>query len=97
MRGFPVGYCTTSTVDPVKGLFYVGKSIDEIAGWEPEKVIYLLYYGKEGSADQIRQFSQELDQRSKCSPELIRQINSLPKQGHPMKLFLRSFVDAGGV
>ena len=50
MRGYPVGYCTTSTVDPVKGLFYVGKPLSEMASWEPEQVIYLLYTGKEGNS-----------------------------------------------
>ncbi len=35
LRGFPVGYCTTSTVHPEKGLFYVGHPIAELASWEP--------------------------------------------------------------
>lgn len=49
MRGFPVGYCTTSYVDPQKGLFYIDEPIPELAYWDPIQVIYLLYYGKEGS------------------------------------------------
>ena len=50
MRGFPVGYCTTSTVDPQKGLFYAGKPIPEVAAWRPENVIYLLMSGKAGAS-----------------------------------------------
>ena len=42
MRGYPVGYCQTSTVDPVKGLFYSGIPIPQLIDWTPEKVIFLL-------------------------------------------------------
>jgi len=45
-----VGYCTTSYVDPGRGLFYVGKAIQDLAFCEPEEVMYLLYHGKEGSS-----------------------------------------------
>ena len=48
LRGFPVGYCTTSTVDPQKGLFYGTYPVSEVDEWEPEKVIFLLYAGHEG-------------------------------------------------
>ena len=67
MRGYPVGYCTTSYVDPIKGLFYRGRPISELYKWEPERVIYLLHHGKEGSAQDISQFSQELKKRAHCS------------------------------
>lgn len=87
LRGYPVGYCTTSYVDPMKGLFYRGRPIIELAKWDPERVIYLLYYGKEGSAQDILSFSQELKKRSYCSQAVVRHIENLPKQGHPMKLF----------
>lgn len=87
MRGYPVGYCTTSSVDPVKGLFYVGRPVSELSHWEPEQVIYLLYYGKEGTNQEVDQFKLELCARSNCSPQLISQIKLLPRIGHPMKLF----------
>lgn len=95
MRGYPVGYCTTSTVDPNKGLFYIGRSIEELAGWEPEKVIFLLYYGKEGSDKEVAEFSQDLAKRSKCSPDVIKHIKQLPRKGHPMKLFCSALLIAG--
>jgi len=88
MRGFPVGYCTTSSVDPQKGLFYVGRSVQEMANWDPVNVIYLLFYGKPGSSEEVAQFFADLKERSKCSPELLRHIRLLPKQGHPMQLFV---------
>lgn len=95
MRGYPVGYCTTSTVDPQKGLFYVGKPVSELARWEPEQVIYLLYHGKEGSVEDVKRFSAELQKRSHCSPEVVKHIRLLPKKGHPMDLFICALVICG--
>lgn len=95
MRGYPVGYCTTSTVDPVKGLFYMGRPVNELAYWEPEQVIYLLCQGKEGESKEVAEFTENLRKRSFCSPELIKQIRQLPRQGHPMKLFSTALLLAG--
>lgn len=95
LRGFPVGYCVTSTVDPIKGLFYAGESLVGLAHLEPEQVIYLLYYGKRGSPDQIRIFSDDLKKRSKCKSEMVRHIQMLPRQGHPMDLFCSALLICG--
>lgn len=95
MRGFPVGYCTTSSVDPQKGLYYVGKPVSSLASWEPEQVIYLLYYGKEGSQGDVSKFSEELKKRSVCSQKLIDRIRTLPKEAHPMQLFICALMLAG--
>ncbi|MCB1066894.1 MAG: citrate (Si)-synthase [Simkania sp.] len=95
MRGYPVGYCTTSYVDPIKGLFYRGRPISELYKWEPERVIYLLHNGKEGSAQDITQFSQELKKRAHCSQAVAKHIESLPRQGHPMKLFCSALLILG--
>lgn len=95
LRGIPVGYCTTSAVDPVKGLFYIGQPVDQLASWDPEKVIYLLYYGKEGTPEEYKIFAAELTSKSRCSPELIKQIKLLPRNGHPMKLFCTALLLAG--
>lgn len=95
MRGYPVGYCTTSYVDPIKGLFYRGRPISELYKWEPERVIYLLYYGQEGSAQDITYFSQELKKKAHCSQAVIKHIERLPQQGHPMKLFASALLILG--
>ena len=87
LRGYPVGYCTTSTVDPTAGLFYVGRPVSEIDHWDPIQVIYLLYYGQEGSVEQIKTFSEDLNQRAHCSKDLIKHIEQLPRNAHPMKMF----------
>ncbi|HRD55635.1 MAG TPA: citrate (Si)-synthase [Parachlamydiaceae bacterium] len=95
LRGYPVGYCTTSTVDPVKGLFYAGLPVDELGHKEPEEVIYLLYYGKNGSKEEVLAFSKELQKRSRCKKETIQHIQKLPREGHPMKLFCAALLIAG--
>src|SRR5271170_4323236 len=95
MRGFPVGYCTTSFVDPQKGLFYIDKSVSALSSWDPIQVIYLLYFGKEGSAQEIEKFSKDLHQRSRCHREVVQAVQKLPRQGHPMKLFCASLLMLG--
>src|SRR5438094_425409 len=87
MRGFPVGYCTTSFVDPQKGLFYLQTPIADLAYRDPLEVIHLLYTGKEGSPQELELFKRELHKRSACKKEVIAAVQRLPKEGHPMKLF----------
>jgi citrate synthase len=87
LRGFPVGYCTTSHVDAYKGLFYVDRPLSALAQKEPQEVIYLLYHGREGSAAEVAAFFSDLQARAVCAPEVIKHIALLPRKGHPMKLF----------
>jgi citrate synthase len=95
LRGVPVGYCPTSFVDPIKGLFYRGKAVSELTDHSPEQVIYLLYHGKEGSSKEIKEFSQLLHDRGHLSQAVIRHIQALPRQGHPMKLFCEALLILG--
>ena len=87
LRNIPVGYCPTSYVDPNKGLFYVGKPVHELAYLEPQQVIYLLYFGKEGTPQEVAAFYDDLSSRAACLPEVIESIYKLPREGHPMDLF----------
>jgi citrate synthase len=95
LRGFPVGYCSTSYVDPIKGLFYRGKPVEELAKHTPEYVIHLLYTGQEGSTKQVKDFSESLHHRGHCSQAVIRHVQALPRQGHPMKLLAESLLILG--
>lgn len=95
LRGVPVGYCTTSTVHPEKGLFYVEHPIADLSGWEPEAVIYLLYYGKEGTKGELETFRKELEKRAPCSPVALEAITKLPRNGHPMALFSAAILILG--
>lgn len=85
LRGIPVGYCTTSTVNPTEGLHYIGQPVSQLADSDPEDVIYLLFYGKKGSDEERQAFRRELQERAQCSPKLLQQIQFLPREGHPMK------------
>lgn len=86
MRGFPVGYCTTSYVDAQKGLFYATRPIHELAYWEPIAVIYLLYHGKEGTSHEVEQFDKELKKRARVSKKILAAVHALPREGHSMQL-----------
>ena len=79
MRGFPVGYCPTSTVDPQKGLFYMGHPVAELAGWRPEEVIYLLMHGKAGSSFEVKAYFSKLAPHSSLKKETVQAILKLPK------------------
>ncbi|NGX53656.1 MAG: Citrate synthase [Chlamydiae bacterium] len=87
LRGVPVGYCVTSKVDPEKGLTYVDHPIVEMATWMPERVIFLLYHGREGEVDEVKFLAQQLEMRAHLRPEVVKQIEQLPKKGDPMDLF----------
>ena len=87
LRGYPVGYCTTSFVDPQKGLFYIGQPIKDLSTKEPIEVIYLLYHGAEGTNFQIEAFNKEIKKRSFLEESYLKYIYALPKKGHPMDLF----------
>lgn len=95
LRGIPVGYCTTSTVDPEKGLFYAGHPVSEVDTWEPERVIFLLYYGYDGKPNEVEAFKQELKGRAAVAQATLRHIESLPRQGHPMALFSATLLIEG--
>lgn len=87
MRGYPVGYCTTSKVDPYEGLFYKGIPILELTNYSPEEVICLLSKGYLPSKEELNLFSQKLLEKSEVSPQVIQQIRQLPRGAHPMELF----------
>ena len=95
LRGFPIGTCTTSHVDPQKGLFYVGRPIADLCRWDPVDVIYLLYAGEVGRKDQVSEFRRSLHRRAFCSEDTIRHILALPRKGSPMNLLAAALLIAG--
>lgn len=95
MRGYPVGYCITSVVDPEKGLFYRGHPLSELSHLSPEEVIHFLYTGQLGNQTELTRFCEELKKRARCSPKLLEAIRKLPREGHPMKLFSIAILLAG--
>ncbi|MGH2639813.1 MAG: citrate (Si)-synthase [Rhabdochlamydiaceae bacterium] len=95
MRGFPVGYCPTSTVDPQKGLSYMGCLISELAGKRPEEVIYLIMHGKAGSSAEVKAYFSKLSSHASLKKETVQAILRLPRQGHPIKLFSAALLIVG--
>ena len=95
LRGIPVGYCVTSCVHAQKGLFYVDHPISEVANWEAERAIYLLYYGKDPTNEQLETFKKNLQGRSECLDKTLNAIIQLPRQGHPMALFSAAILILG--
>jgi citrate synthase len=95
LRGFPVGYCTTSFVDPMRGLSYVEMPIRDLAYKSPIEVIYLLYYGEMGSREQIAHFEKDLQKRSRCHEKTLAAIASMPREGAPMDCFAAALLLAG--
>ncbi len=95
LRGIPVGYCTTSSVHPEKGLFYAGHPVSEIGRWEPEQAMFLLYHGCVGNPDEVQAFKEDLSKRARCSKEAIKHIHKLPKTGHPMALYSAAILILG--
>ena len=101
LRGFPVGYCTTSSVEAEKGLFYVGRPVEELASADPEQVIYLLLNKVMPTPEQALQFSAVLKAEQKVPEVVFTSMKALPATGHPMKWFLHAInalgmVDATG-
>ncbi len=95
LRGYPVGYCPTSFVDPQKGLFYINEPISEIAESSPKEVIYMLYHQKKGTLSEVDSFFDDLHKRAHLSPETLAAIRALPQKGHPMQLFSSAILIAG--
>lgn len=86
LRGYPVGYCPSSYVEPMKGLYYMDRPISELAHSSPEAVIYLLWYGREANPSELQAFKAELQKRGTLSKSLVDACLQLPKQGQPLKL-----------
>ncbi len=95
LRGVPVGYCVTSSVDPMKGLTYVGQPIADLVNRDPIEIIYLLYYGEMGSKEQVKQFHHTLNARASLRPETVEHIEALPHTGHPMDVFSAALLIVG--
>ena len=97
MRGIPVGYCVTSRVDPIKGLFYIEKPIKELACLRPEEVIFLLMQGALGKGPDFDAFCLQLRQRATLDPKVRKHICQFPREAHPMKLLVAALAILGGI
>ncbi|MDP2315961.1 MAG: citrate (Si)-synthase [Pseudomonadota bacterium] len=95
LRGFPVGTCRSSSVDPMEGVHYVGYPVADLARLDPEAVIYLLFYKELPTAEQLVAFKADLASRAKVDPSVIRMLKALPKEGHPMEWLIAGLTFLG--
>jgi len=95
MRGFPVGYCPTSFVDPEMGLEYRGIPIPDLKEKSPEEVIYLLIHGKLPTKEELFPFHKTLASQATCKKEVIESIGRFPRQCHPMALLSMALLTLG--
>jgi citrate synthase len=78
LREIPVGHCSTSYIDPKKGVFYVGRPLFEISLWDPMSVIYLLYHGREPTIEEVKAFEKEIQKRAFLKLETVEELKKLP-------------------
>ena len=97
LRGVPVGYCTTSSVEAEKGLFYVGRPVEELADCDPEQVIYLLLNKTWPTAEQTKAFTAQLRAEQAVPESVFASMRALPRGGHPMKWFIHAINALGMV
>ena len=89
LRGFPVGHLWTSKVDPIKGLYYVGRPIAEICDHDPEQVMFLLLNKRFPSDPEDKEFRADLTRRARNFPKgVLDLLKALPREGHPMEWFM---------
>ena len=84
LRGIPVGTCRTSFVTPTEGVHYCGYPITELATFEPEDIVYLLFNKELPTAEQSVAIRQDLASRAALPGDLESVLKTLPKFGHPM-------------
>ena len=96
LRGYPVGTCTTSTVNPEKGLYYRGMPVSDLVSKSPEEVIYLLFEGHLPEKNELEVFSKELKKRSALNPKAKEAILKLPREATPMALLAMALMITGG-
>ena len=84
LRGVPVGTCRTSFVTPNEGVHYCGYPISELANFDPEDIVYLLFNKELPTAEQSSVFRQDLASRAIIPGDVESILQTLPKFGHPM-------------
>ncbi|GIL70561.1 hypothetical protein Vretimale_3685 [Volvox reticuliferus] len=94
MRGIPGMLWETSLLDPEEGIRFRGLSIPDlqaqlpsaVPGGQPipEGLLWLLLTGKVPTKEQAASVTEELRERSHLGPHVLKVLNSLPDDAHPM-------------
>lgn len=96
-RGVKCLVCDTSNLDPNEGIRFRGYTIPELSeklpkapGGEeplPEGIFYLLLMGELPSEEDVKEITSEWQKRSKLPDSLVKVLESLPLDLHPMTQF----------
>lgn len=92
LRNIPLGYSSSSYMDPKKGLFYAGHPLKDLILWEPGGVIYLLLYGSIPSEVDLKVFEEKLATRAFISEKVLDCIKNLPKSMEPLDILSASML-----
>lgn len=97
IRGVNCLICDTSNLDPYEGIRFRGYNIPELCkklpkapgGKQPlpEGLFYLLLIGELPSKNDVKEITEEWQQRSKLPDYLVKIMDSLPTDMHPMTQF----------
>ena len=97
IRGVKCLICDTSDLDPMEGIRFRGYNIPELReklpkasnGEQPlpEGLFYLLLIGELPSEDDVKAITKEWQQRSKLPDYLVKILDVLPTDMHPMTQF----------
>jgi citrate synthase len=90
LRAIPVGTVRTSSVDPLKGVSYVGYSVKDLAFKDPVAVVFLMFNKRLPNDEELRAFKDDLASRATVDASVIEAIYRLPKQGHPMEWLINA-------
>lgn len=95
LRGYPVGTCKTSKVDPMEGVSYCGYPIAELYTLEPEAVVFLLFHKRIPTDDELAAFTSDLKARRGVPASVLQSLEGLPKEGHPMEWMIAGLLFLG--
>ena len=97
MRGLGAMLYETSKLDPLEGIRYRGKTLDEIMDLAPkfvkdgvaapEAVLWLLLTGEYPNKEQLDAFVGEMSERGKLPAHVESMIDNFPAEMHPMSQF----------
>lgn len=85
LRGFPVGTCRTSAVDPTRGVSYVGIPVAALADRDPEAVLQLLFDRELPTPERLASFEADLRARAGLDPRVLALLSALPREAHAME------------
>jgi citrate synthase len=95
LRGYPVGTCRTSAVDPERGVSYVGYTLDKLQDRPAEEVIYLLLHKELPTPEQSEALKKDMARRSEVDPRVFDVLRALPREGHPMEWLITGLAVLG--